>query len=201
MVTVKGWDHVEEARLSGHGIVFATAHFGALEVAMQVVPSRGLSPIVLQERLQPRRLFEYVVALRSRLGISFVAADETTVLKQTLRALRQNGIVGVAADRDVTASGRRVTFFDSPARLPDGHVSLALRTGATLLLALSLRRTDTAYELNIEPPVELARTGDREQDIEAGMASVIAILERHISANPEQWVYFQPIWLSDFPAT
>jgi KDO2-lipid IV(A) lauroyltransferase len=201
MVTVNGWEHAEAALASGRGIVFTSAHFGELEVAVQIIASRGLSPMALHERLKPERYHQYVVGLRSRLGINFVDINDTTVLKRAVRALRQNGIVGVVADRDVTNSGRVVLFFGSPARLPDGYVSLALRTGATLMVGFSRRRTDTSYEVDIEPPVELARTGDRERDIEAGMVSVIAILERYISANPEQWVYFQPVWLSDLPAT
>ncbi len=201
MVTVRGWEHAEAALATGRGIVFTSAHFGELEVAVQIIASRGLRPMILHERLKPERLHNYVVSLRSRLGINFVAIDDTAVLKQALRELRGNGLVGVVADRDVTASGRVVSFFGSPARLPDGHVSLALRTGATMLVGFSLRRTDTSYEIDIEPPIELSRTGDKDRDIAAGMASVVAILERYIASNPEQWVYFQPVWLDQVEAT
>jgi KDO2-lipid IV(A) lauroyltransferase len=129
------------------------------------------------------------------MGINFVPIGNTSVLKLAFRTLKQNGLVGVVADRDVTDSGRLVRFFGAPARLPDGHVTLALRTGAAILMGFSLRRDDNSFEVFVEPPIVLEPTGNTERDVELGMQRVIAVLERYIGANPEQWVYFQPVWV------
>jgi lauroyl/myristoyl acyltransferase len=166
-----------------------------MEVAAQIVAVRGLRPLVLHERLHPQRLFDYVAGLRSRMGIQFVPIGDASVLKLAFRTLRQNGLLGVVADRDITNSGRVVRFFGADARLPDGHVTLALHTGAAIVIAFCLRQPGDKVEGFVEPPIILESTGDREADVNCGMAQVVSVLERYIGANPEQWVYFQPVWL------
>ncbi len=195
LVTVHGWEYLDAARARGKGVVLTSAHFGEMDVAVQIVAVRGLRPMVLHERLNPQRLLDYVAGMRSRMGIQFVPLGESSVLKQAFRTLRQNGLLGVVADRDVTNSGRVVRFFGADARLPDGHVTLALHTGAAIVMAFSLRRPNDTYEVFVEPPIILEPTGDREADVDRGMTRVVAILEHYIGANPEQWVYFQPVWL------
>jgi lauroyl/myristoyl acyltransferase len=195
LVTVHGWEHLEAARLRGKGVVLTSAHFGALEVATQIFAVRGLQPVVLHERLRPQRLLDYVAGMRSRMGIQFVPLGDASVLKLAFRTLRQNGLLGVAADRDVTNSGRVVCFFGAEARLPDGHVTLALHTGAAIVMAFAVRTSDHAVDVFLEPPIILESTGDREGDVDRGMVRVISVLERYIGAHPEQWVYFQPVWL------
>jgi KDO2-lipid IV(A) lauroyltransferase len=195
LVTVHGYENLEAARARGKGVVLTSAHFGQMEVAAQIAGVRGLRPVVLHERLRPQRLFDYVAGLRSRMGIQFVPIGDASALKLAFRTLRQNGLLGVVADRDVTNSGRLVRFFGADARLPDGHVTLALHTGAAILIAFCLRRPGGKVEAFVEPPIILESTGDREGDVDRGMARVISVLEGYIGANPEQWVYFQPVWL------
>jgi lauroyl/myristoyl acyltransferase len=195
LVTVHGYEHVEAARALGKGVVLTSAHFGQMEVAAQIAGIRGLRPVVLHERLHPQRLYEYVAGLRSRMGIEFVPIGDASALKLAFRTLRHNGLLGVVADRDVTHSGRVVKFFGADARLPDGHVTLALHTGAAIVIAFCLRQPGNRIEAFVEPPIILEATGDREADVERGMTRVISVLERYIGANPEQWVYFQPVWL------
>ena len=195
LVTVHGWEHLEAARARGKGVVLTSAHFGEMDVAVQIVAVRGLRPVILHERLRPQQLFDYVAGMRSRMGIQIVPLGDASVLKLAFRTLRQNGLLGVMADRDVTKSGRVVRFFGADARLPDGHVTLALHTGAAILMGFSLRRPDDSFEIFVEPPIILESTGDREADVDRGVARVISVLERYIGANPEQWVYFQPVWL------
>ena len=111
-----------------------------------------------------------------------------------VRALRRGQAVAVAADRDITGSGIVVDFFDAPARLPDGHVQLALRTGAELLPMFALRHADSSPGVQVEPPLELERTGNFEQDVQVNVQKVVARMEDWIRRYPEQWPMFYPIW-------
>lgn len=194
LVTVHGWEHLEQALSRGRGVILASAHFGGAHIAVQIAVCRGLRPVILHERLQPERLYRYVARLRAGLGIGFLPVGEPSSLKEAFRILRHNGLLGVMADRDVTNNGRTVRFFGEMAHLPDGHVTLALRTGATILMAFSRRRPDNRFEVYIEPPIIMEPTGDKERDIQAGLERIAAILEKYISAYPDQWVYFQPVW-------
>jgi lauroyl/myristoyl acyltransferase len=192
LVTVHGLEHLDEALAAGKGLIGVTAHFGNLDVVAQAFALRKYPITVVAEHLKPERLYQYVASLRASKGIKLIPID--SFLRPIFRALRNNELVGLAADRNLIEAGTLIDFFGAPALLPDGHVQLALRTGAKLGLFFSLRRPDNHYEAFVEPPLELENTGDLERDTRAGMAKVVAVLEKYIGQHPEQWVMFQPVW-------
>lgn len=192
LVTVHGLEHLDAALAAGKGLIAVTAHFGNLDVVAQAFALHNYPITVVAEHLKPERLYQYVVSLRANKGIKIIPID--SFLRPIFRALRNNEVVGLAADRNLTETGTLVDFFGAPALLPDGHVRLALRTGAKLGMFFSLRRPDNSYEAFVEPMLELENTGDAERDTRAGMARLVAVLEKYIGQHPEQWVMFQPVW-------
>ena len=48
--------------------------------------------------------------------------------------------------------------------------------------------------MTVEDPLWLTRTDDAEADLKRGLVALVATLERHIRATPEQWVMFQRVW-------
>ncbi|MGC8786133.1 MAG: lysophospholipid acyltransferase family protein [Anaerolineae bacterium] len=192
LVTIHGLQHIDEALAAGKGLIVVSAHFGNLDVAIQAFALRGYPITAIAEHLQPEKLYRYVVSLRASKGIKLIPVD--SFLRPIFKALRNNEIVGLAADRNLTETGTVVEFFGAPALLPDGHVRLALRTGAKLAMAFSLRKPDNTFEVFVEPPLPLANTGDPNQDTRLGMEKLIAALEKWIGQHPEQWVMFQPVW-------
>ncbi len=189
---VHGLENLQSALSRGHGVVLASAHFGNIDLAAQILALYGFRVTAVAEHLRPERLFEYVRGIRASHGLRFIPIDQS--LRPVFRALKANEIVGLALDRNVTDPGRLVPFFGQPARLPDGYLKLALHTQAALVLAFCRRLTDDRFAITIEPEVELVRSGDPEQNMMTNMRRVLAIFERYLSRNPEQWVYFQRVW-------
>ncbi len=189
---VVGLEHVEHALARGHGLVLVSAHAGNIDLAGQILAVLGYRVTAVAEHLRPERLFAYVRRARESHGLTFIPSDGS--LRPVFRALRANEIVGLALDRNVSGPGRLVDFFGRPARLPDGYLSLALRTQAALVLAFCRRRPDNTFSIQIEPEVELTRSGDLERDIAANMPRALALFESYLRQNPDQWVLFQPVW-------
>ena len=192
LTQVRGWENLERAMAAGKGAILVSAHFGNLDVVAQVFALRSYPVIAAAEHLRPERLFRYVCSLRASKGIRLVPVDR--FLGPLFETLRQNGIVAIAADRNLTGTGMLTQFFGAPALLPDGHVRLALRTGAAIVPAFGLRKRDNTYEAYVEPALALERSGDRERDVNLGMARLVKVLEKYIGRYPEQWVMFQPVW-------
>jgi len=192
LVTLHGLENIDQALAAGNGAVMFTAHYGNLDVAGQVFSLSGYPLTVVAERLKPEKLYQYVASLRASKGLKLIPSDD--FLRPLFRALRNNEIIGLAADRNLTGTGTTIEFFGAPALLPDGHVRLAQRTGAKLLPAFSLRRPDNTFEAFAEPAFSVEDSGDAERDVRAGMARLLAVLEKYIGEHPEQWVMFQPIW-------
>lgn len=191
-ITVNGLSHLLDAVDEGNGVVLTTAHFGLFDALWVIGPGLDLKITAPAEHLQPEKLYQYVCKLRGRNWINFLPVD--SLLLGLVRALRRGEIVVVAADRDITRSGVLVDFFGAPARLPDGHVQLALRTGAKLVTCFGLRLPGGRAALQIEPALALQRTGDLELDVQVNVGKVVARMQRWISRHPEQWLMLHPVW-------
>jgi len=195
LVSIRGVHHGETALQKGRGLVLTSAHFGPLEAGWQIGPLLDLTITAPAEHLEPERLYQYVCKLRASSWMRLLPIDGP--LFALFRALRRGQAVAVAADRDITGSGIVVDFFDAPARLPDGHVQLALRTGAELLPLFALRQADNSPIVQMEPPLELEQTGNFERDVRVNVQKVVARMEHWISRYPEQWPMLYPIWRDD----
>ena len=192
IVQVNGFEHLERALTRGKGVIFITAHFGNLDIVGQTFAIRGYKVTTPAEHVKPEILYQRIVATRAAKGLTIIPVDGP--LLSLVRALKKNEIVGLASDLDVTKSGIVVNFFDAPARLPDGHVQLALKTGAALLPAFSMRLPDNTFAAYAEPAIELRNTGDSNADIRAGVEQVARVMEKWIGQHPDQWVMFHKIW-------
>lgn len=192
MTELQGAENLKEALARGKGVVLISAHMGNVDIVGQAPLVYGVPFIAPVQHIQPERLFRYTLRLRTSHGLRIIPADGP--LMELVRALKRGEIVGLPCDRGIADNRRNVNFFGSPAQLPDGPLRLALRTGATMLAAFGLRLEDDTFRVQIEPPLELRRTGELEADIEAGMEQVVRILERYISQYPEQWLVAAPVW-------
>lgn len=192
---VEGLENVEQALALGRGVILITAHFGNVDILGQLPLAYDVPFSAPVEHVQPERLFQYTLRLRQSHGLRMFPADGP--LMELYRALRRGEMIGLPCDRGISDNTRAVEFFGSPAWLPEGPVRLALRTGAALVPAFGLRLPDNTFLAWVEPPLELARTGDQEADITAGMEVVAEVLERTISQHPDQWLVAAPVWPMD----
>ena len=193
LVKVEGWENVEAALAEERGIVMTSAHLGNIEVVLYALLLRKLAITIPVERVAPPELFEYITALRSSKGLKLIPVDRP--LLDLIRTLKKGGVAGLAGDRDITGTGQVVDFFNYPARLPDGHVRLALRTGAPLVLGFSHRNTDHTYQAYFLPPFHPPAEGTEEARVAAGTRFIVRELEKAIRQNPEQWVVTTSIWV------
>ena len=189
IIRIHGWHHFESALRQRKGIIVATAHLGNFDLVAQVMASRSLGLTVLAEPLQPARLFHHVTGLRESQGLTFLPVNRAN-LKRVMRLLHAGGVVAVACDRDIQKKGARVTFFGTETTLPTGAVDLALRSGAFLIPAFSVRHSH-GFDVFVEPPLVLPTNGVSPATAQKNLTEVI---EAYIRRYPEQWVVFEPIW-------
>ncbi|HVE65940.1 MAG TPA: lysophospholipid acyltransferase family protein, partial [Thermoanaerobaculia bacterium] len=87
-----------------------------------------------------------------------------------------------------------VPFFGRDAYFPRGPFLVAMATSATVLPAFIIRTPDGRYRAVVEEPLAIERGRDREAALRKNVERYVAVLERYISANPEQWYCFYPFW-------
>jgi KDO2-lipid IV(A) lauroyltransferase len=192
LVTIEGWNHVEAALAGGQGLIMVSTHLGNIEVVLYEMLRRGVAITIPVERVEPPQLFDYISKLRVSKGLKLVPIDGP--LLALIRTLKKGGIAGLAADRDITATGQVLDFFGHPAHLPDGHVRLALRTKRPLLVGFSHRNPDQTHTAYFLPPFYLPTAGTEAERLAAGMNFVIGAMEDAIRPHPEQWTLTVSIW-------
>ena len=193
MVQLKGWENVEAALSLGKGVVMTCAHFGNIEIVLYAMLLKGVSITIPAERVEPPELYDYLTALRTSKGLRIIPVDGPMI--DLFRTLRRGGVAGVASDRNITGHGMVVNLFGQPTLLPDGHVRLAMRTGAPLILGFShrLERRDR-YVATFLPYFCIPEAGSDKERLAAGMAYVVQGMEAAIRECPEQWVVTVPMW-------
>ncbi len=190
---LQGFEHLENAMRQGKGVIAGSGHFGAWDLVINLAAVYLETAIIVpNERIEPDRLFQYILALRRSQGIDMIPLDVAP--RALIKALRNKQMVGLAYDRDITHTGPVVDFFGKPTQMPDGAVHLSLKFGAPVIIGFSIRQPDNRSTVYIEPPLEFAKTGDSARDIQVGVQRIAAVLEKYIRQYPDQWLMFQKIW-------
>ena len=193
LLQVRGWEHLEQARAMGKGVMVVSCHMGSYEI-VSAIWSATLTPVsFFAEELEPRALFEWYRETRARLGISVLTLD-LGGLRRVTEALQEQEMVITAIDRDIAGTGQIMPFFGRPARIPLGPAAIALRLGVPLLPAYVLRLPDDNYFVEAVPPLVARSTGDARADEIRVTQDLLRTIEGFIREHPDQWHLPHQIW-------
>ncbi|KQS64922.1 phosphatidylinositol mannoside acyltransferase [Modestobacter sp. Leaf380] len=194
--TVVGTEHLEAARDAGRPVVLALPHSGNWDAAgVWFVDWLGGPFMTVAERLRPEQLYERFLAYRESLGFRVVPLTggerpSSTLLKEWLGAGRSACLL---VDRDLSASGIPVTFFDRPTTMPGGPALLAAQTAAALLPAVS-HFDGTGWRHTVHPEVDVHGPGRLRDRVHAGMQGVADAFAVSIAERPVDWHQLGRIW-------
>jgi phosphatidylinositol dimannoside acyltransferase len=183
--SVEGHDHYEAARSLKKGAIIATAHMGSFEAGAAAIVDRERAVHVVFKRDDTR--FEHVrTSLRGKLGVSEAPVDEGWPLWLRLReALMRDEVVMVQADRVMPGQkGARVPFLHGHLLLPTGPIKLAIASGAPIIPVFAVRTPQHKIRIHVEPAVIVTDNAD------ASLLELARVLEKYVSAYPEQWLLF-----------
>jgi len=147
----------------------------------------------VNERLKPESLYKRFIAYRESLGFEMLplTGGERPPFEVLAERLRDNRLVCLMADRDLSRNGVQVDFFGEPTRMPAGSAKLAIETGARLLPVHSLFTTD-GWSVHFSPPLDTSSG-----DVTAITQALADRFARNIAAHPADWHMLQPQWLAD----
>jgi len=190
-----GDEALVEAQRAGKGGIILTAHVGNFELGGLFLKELGLdvsavyavdpSPVIEAHREKARRV----------IGVTGIPVTNSPfAFVPILRALRENRIVAMQGDRDISGTGRRVPFLGKTASFPVGPFRLAALSGAPLFPAFVLQEDDGKYETRVLPPIRIASGAGEEEAIDRALRTFVATLEAIIRERPTQWILFTRFW-------
>jgi len=194
--TVVGRELIDAALDRGKGVVLALPHTGNFDVSGIWVVGQYGGFTTVAERLRPESVYRRFLVYREALGFEILPlTGGASPFRALLERLRENRIVCLVGDRDLTNMGIPVTFFGEQTRMPAGPARLAASTGATILI-VDNGFTSDGWRLRFHTPMTVA---DR-ADVPAATQRLADLFAGDISAHPADWHMLQKLWLADLPS-
>ena len=188
--------HVEKLNdvlKKGKGVFILTGHFGNWEIMSAAVSLRfdKLSVVARPFDFQP---FDNVMNdLRSRFGTEIIPKQKA--MRKLLNAIKEKRMVGILLDQNVDwYAGVFVNFLGRWACTNKGLALLALKTGAPVIPAFTVRQKDGRYRIIFGDEIRLVRTGDKTKDIEENTALFTRVIEDYVRRYPDHWFWFHMRW-------
>jgi len=183
-----GYEHFEQARKYGRGVLFATAHLGNWELSAFAHALMAAPMYVVVRPLDNPSIDALVERRRMLSGNRLVGKRDSA--RSILKALRENEAVGILVDQNASLEeGTFVDFFGVPACAGIGFAKLAAHSGAAVIPGFALwLENERKYVLRFYPPVEI--TGDAERDTRELHRQLEAVIREY----PDQWLWIHRRW-------
>jgi KDO2-lipid IV(A) lauroyltransferase len=202
--TIDGEDRWHEILDDERGFIVVTAHIGHWELGSMLASSRQEQRhvhVIREEEMDPRaqEFMHKLINARdeARYTVHFAKADDPDLGMTLLGALRRGEIIALQGDRP-RAHGSTVTvpLFGRPFELPSGPAALARAAEVNLVPTFTIREGRKHSRVVVCEPITVARTKDRNRDIQEALEALAAEIERAIREQPHQWFCFRPLWPS-----
>lgn len=189
---------IDAALERGKGLIIALPHTANFDVSGIWLVHHSGTFTTVAERLRPESVFQRFFAYRESLGFEILPSSggDRAPYRVLMERLRQNRVVCLPADRDLSRQGIPVTFFGEQTRMPAGPARLAAATGAQILI-VDNSFTDgprgPGWGLRAHTPM-LVSGRDEVASATQRMADAFAA---DIVAKPADWHMMQKLWLAD----
>jgi Kdo2-lipid IVA lauroyltransferase/acyltransferase len=187
---VTGFEHYENAKKQGRGVLSITAHYSNWEIIPVYIATHGMKVGVIGKRLFDDRLDRLLNASRVKAGITVF--DRENISKTMIKELKCGLALGILVDQDTRVESVIAPFLGHDAKTPVIPARLAKKFGFLILTLFLVRRPDGYYKLIINKPYDL--TGkESELDIARMYNNDIS---RIIMEDPVQWAWVHERWKS-----
>jgi len=192
VATFEGKQHLDGALAAGNGALLTTGHFGNWELMGVALALVGVPMNVIARRVDDEGVEEVLYRLRTRTGAQVIHKEDA--VRSSLRALRDNQVVGVLIDQNtISPQASFVPFFGRLAATTKISAQLHVRTGAPIVMVFCEPHNE-GYRFVFEPlEVEASAAADDDR-VDRLTAAATAQIERHIRNHPEAWLWIHDRW-------
>lgn len=190
--SVRNIERVKEALDIGKGIVFLSAHYGNWELCASISAHYGYKMHALAREQKPKLLNDLLNYNRQVRGTTVI--EKGMQLREILKHLKRNGIVGMIGDQS-GRDGQLMDFFGRPVFIAEGTFRIAGKTGSPILPAFNFRHgKGFNHELIIEEHIQIREGEDIESFVRRGTKAYRDLLEKHIRKKPYLWLWGNRRW-------
>lgn len=181
-----------------NGAIVLICHTGNWEImalmgGLFVAKPVGSSLYAVARPLDNPYLYQYAVKQRGDQGLKTI--DKSGGVREAFdRLKKENAIVCILIDQRVSEGSVGTQFFGRPALTTSLPIIAALRLGTPIFYNFLYCTKDLRYEMNVEGPVPIEKTGDFKKDIEVNTQKFVQRIEEEIRKQPSRWLWMHNRW-------
>jgi len=191
-VEVEGMEYAQAAFKRGNGVINIVPHIGCWEAASKAYTLLGFPAGAVAKPLKNEMLNNWVMKNRQINGFKIFPRGST--YKTLLMHLKNNNSLGMLNDQDTSVKGVFVDFYGKPAYTSIGTAMLALDSDASVFVAIYIRTKGNKYKFIFDKPMEVIRTGNRQEELQLNSEQFLRAVERQIKKYPTQWAWMHERW-------
>jgi Kdo2-lipid IVA lauroyltransferase/acyltransferase len=175
------------------GTVILTAHFGNWEYLVASLSLQMGMPFSILIKVQ-RNPYVTDFMDKARTKWSNEVIPLGTAVRKVFKALNENRIVCMAADQRGNVEGIRIKFLGIMSAVYTGPAVFAVKTGADIVFAISVRQPDYSYKVELTELTLNDLPEAYDAKIEEICRRYLNFLEIFIRKYPEQWLWLHKRW-------
>jgi KDO2-lipid IV(A) lauroyltransferase len=192
LCTIQDRENLDRLLKNNKGAVLVGGHFGNWELMGAYLALAGYPVSFLVGQQKNKLVDDLMNKYRECMGIKIIHMG--VAVRGVIRALWNNGWVGMLADQDAGSDGVFVDFLGRKASNHQGPAVFALRTGAPILFANAVRQPDGKHLILIE----ILRFDDLKkvtpENIRFVTQAYTNLLEEKIRRYPDHWFWMHRRW-------
>ena len=192
-VVVENEEFLRQPLKDGRGVIVSLPHAGNWDHAGAYFCASGAPLVTVAEHLKPEKLFRKFLAYRESIGMEVLDANARSLAILSQR-LRNNRLIALVADRDLSKSGVEVDFLGAPSRMPVGPALLSIQTGAPLITAF-VKYEHVGIRIIFGPEIEIPDSGTQQEKVRAMTQECANRFGRLIKEHTQDWHMLQRIWI------
>ena len=175
------------------GAIILSAHFGNWEYLASSLALQLNYPMNLLIKVQ-RNPYVTEFMDKARTKWNNVVIPLGTAVRRIFKVLDERKMVIMAADQRGNVEGIRIKFLGIMSAVYSGPAIFALKTGADIIVAISVRQPDYSYKAEIAELSLDDLPSDNDAKIEEICRRYLNSLEKLIRQYPEQWLWMHKRW-------
>lgn len=189
-VEVEGREHLDAALASGKPVLFYGAHLGSWELMPVSAAMLGFTCHIFYRAPNNPLLLKLFTTRRAQ---GELIPKGAAGAKRAFALLKKGENLGILVDQKLN-DGIAVPFFGRDAMTSTVLAEFALRFDAPMVPIRCTRLPGARFKLAYGAPLEVAKTGERKDDVKTIMTAVNAQMESWIRENPGQWLWLHKRW-------
>jgi KDO2-lipid IV(A) lauroyltransferase len=192
-VEVVGRERLTAIAQSGEPAVLISGHFANWEVMAAAIVDAGVPCRVTYRAANNPYIDASIIKTRARYGVTLFAPKGGLGSRELLETLKDGQSVSFLNDQKFN-TGIAAPFFGRTVHTAGAPTRVALRFGAVLQPMWVQRLPKARFRVIVDAPIPLTRTGDRERDVQAGVAAINAYVEAKVRERPAEWFWVHKRW-------